>query len=86
MISAIVMIKVKAGDLEALLRSLNSLPQTREVYTVYGIYDVILKLEVESKQELREIINRKIREIENVFSTVTMVVNDGPPSQMAMNS
>jgi DNA-binding Lrp family transcriptional regulator len=45
-----------------------------EVQGVYGVYDVIIKITADSMDHLRNIITNKIRKIDKVYSTLTMVV------------
>jgi len=45
---------------------------------VYGIYDIILKLSSANTDILRNIITYKIRKINNVQSTLTMMVVKAP--------
>jgi len=45
-----------------------------EVQGVYGVYDIILKISVDNPEALRSIITNKIRKINKVQSTLTMMV------------
>lgn len=45
-----------------------------EVQGVYGIYDIVVKIESENADHLRSIITNKIRKIDKVQSTLTMMV------------
>jgi DNA-binding Lrp family transcriptional regulator len=45
-----------------------------EVAGVYGVYDIILKIIADNTEELRSIITHKIRKIDKVQSTLTMMV------------
>ena len=45
-----------------------------EVQGVYGVYDIIIKITAESMDRLRSIITNKIRKIDKVYSTLTMMV------------
>ncbi len=45
-----------------------------EVQGVYGIYDIVVKIEADNPDHLRSIITNKIRKIEKVQSTLTMMV------------
>jgi len=47
-----------------------------EVQGVYGIYDIVAKIESENADHLRSIITNKIRKIDKVQSTLTMMVID----------
>ena len=45
-----------------------------EIQGVYGVYDIILKLTADDSTKLRSIDTNDIRKIENVQSTLTMMV------------
>ncbi|MGI0070299.1 MAG: Lrp/AsnC ligand binding domain-containing protein [Nitrosotalea sp.] len=45
-----------------------------EVQGVYGVYDIIIKITADSMELLRNIITNKIRKIDKVYSTLTMMV------------
>ena len=45
-----------------------------EVDGVYGVYDIIVKLTSENGETLRGIITNKVRKIDHVQSTLTMMV------------
>jgi len=45
-----------------------------EVQGVYGVYDIVLKVSSENAENLRSVITNKIRKIDKVQSTLTMMV------------
>jgi DNA-binding Lrp family transcriptional regulator len=45
-----------------------------EVQGVYGVYDIILKVSSDNAENLRSVITHKIRKIDKVQSTLTMMV------------
>ena len=45
-----------------------------EVQGVYGVYDIVLKISSENTENLRSVITNKIRKIDKVQSTLTMMV------------
>ena len=45
-----------------------------DIQGVYGVYDIILKLSADDSTKLRSIVTNDIRKIENVQSTLTMMV------------
>jgi DNA-binding Lrp family transcriptional regulator len=42
------------------------------VYQVYGVYDVVVEVEAESDQKLKEIVFSRIRVLKHVRSTLTL--------------
>ena len=45
-----------------------------DIHGVYGVYDIIVKLSSDDSTKLRSIVTSDIRKIENVQSTLTMMV------------
>lgn len=72
--SAYVMISTELGSEEQVVKALETLPQIKETYIVYGIYDLITRVEFADKQELSEIIIRKIRGTPRIRNTITLMV------------
>ncbi|HIH72663.1 MAG: Transcription regulator, Lrp/AsnC family protein [Thermococcales archaeon 44_46] len=67
MMEAFILIIVKPGNEDVVYEKLKDVPQVKEIYKVYGEYDIIIRVEIESIKELdsfHDEILRKIREIE----------------------
>jgi len=47
-----------------------------EIQGVYGIYDIIIKITSDSDDKIRNLGLEKIKTIEDIQSTITMMVND----------
>ena len=45
-----------------------------EIQSVYGVYNIIIKLSSDNNEKLKSIVTNDIRKIENVQSTLTMLV------------
>jgi DNA-binding Lrp family transcriptional regulator len=71
---AFVLINTEIGSMEDVLQVLDDLPNVKEAYMVYGVYDIIAKVEAESMTKLKEIVTWKIRRIDKVRSTLTTIV------------
>ena len=70
---AFVLINTELGKGSNVEAAIEEIGEVKEVYAVYGVYDYIVKLETESMSDLKEIIASKIRRIEHVRSTLTMI-------------
>ncbi|MEM4799321.1 MAG: Lrp/AsnC ligand binding domain-containing protein [Sulfolobales archaeon] len=46
----------------------------KELYLVYGVYDIVARIEADSIEKLKEVVADKIRKIPKVKSTLTMIV------------
>ncbi|RMF30888.1 MAG: Lrp/AsnC family transcriptional regulator [Candidatus Nitrosothermus koennekii] len=75
--TAYVLINCDLGSEEEIINEIKKIPEVVEVNGVYGVYDVIVKIQSDSMEKLREIITWKIRRIEKVRSTLTMIVIEG---------
>ncbi len=71
---AFVLINADLGAEEELVRELKSIEHVREVYVVYGVYDIVAKIEADTMEKVKETITWKIRRLEKVRSTLTMIV------------
>ena len=74
---AYVLINAELGREKALLKDLRAIENISEVYLVYGVYDIIVKVEAENMEKLKEILTFKIRRMKEVRSTLTMTVHEG---------
>ena len=77
---AFVLINSEIGSEGEVLRELKKMAGVKEAYTVYGVYDVIAKVEAGSMDKLKDIITWRIRKLEKVRSTLTMIVIESMPS------
>ena len=71
---AFVLINAEIGSEEELVKELKKINNVTEVYTVYGAYDIIAKVESDSMDKVKETITWEIRRLNNVRSTLTMIV------------
>jgi DNA-binding Lrp family transcriptional regulator len=74
---ALVLMNAELGHETTLVSELKKTPNVTEVYAVYGVYDVIVKVEAESMEKLREAIATKLRRISGIKSTLTMIIVEG---------
>ncbi|MFQ5969470.1 MAG: Lrp/AsnC ligand binding domain-containing protein [Nitrososphaerales archaeon] len=75
--TAYVLINCDLGSEEEIIREIKKLPDVKEVSGVYGVYDIIVKVQADSMDKLRESITWKVRRIDKVRSTLTMIVIEG---------
>ncbi len=74
---AFVLINADLGAEEELLKSLRNLEFVKDVYVVYGVYDIIARVEADTMENVKETITWKIRRLDRVRSTLTMIVVEG---------
>ena len=71
---AIVLINTEAGAESEIFEKLKTYPQVSEIYVVYGVYDIVVKVESDSLESLKDFISSTIRKIPKIKSTLTMIV------------
>ncbi len=74
---ALILMNAELGHETNVINELKETPNVTEVYVVYGVYDVIVKVEAESMEKLREAIATRLRKISGIKSTLTMVIVEG---------
>jgi DNA-binding Lrp family transcriptional regulator len=70
---AFVLINVKAGTDRGVVHELRRLKGVKEVYEVYAVYDILAIVETGTMQELNDLVNSRMRKIENITSTNTVI-------------
>ena len=83
MTMAFILINSEIAAEEDVLRELRKIEQVKEAYVVYGVYDIIVRVEAKDMEELRSIVTQRIRRIDDVRTTLTMVVAEGSQGQKA---
>ena len=74
MATAFVLINAEIGSESDVLKDLKGIPEVKEAHMVYGVYDIIARVETETMQDLKDTISWKIRRLDKVRSTLTMIV------------
>jgi len=77
MASAYVLINCELGSEEYVISSLKTLGAVKEVHGTFGAYDVLAKVESDEVSTLRETITWKIRKIDKIRSTLTLMGIEG---------
>jgi DNA-binding Lrp family transcriptional regulator len=75
--AAFVLINAEIGSEDEVLKELRAMEQVKEAYVVYGVYDIVAKVESETMDKLKEIVTWKVRRLNKVRSTLTMIVVEG---------
>lgn len=70
---AYVLVNTELGQENSILEALNMVEAVSRIHSVYGVYDLIVEVEAESMDRLKEIILNKVRRIEHVKNTITLL-------------
>ena len=71
---AFVFINTDTGSEGGVSVKLREIEEVTEVYGVYGVYDLVVRIEAENLEQLKDVISNKIRNLDSVRSTLTMIV------------
>ena len=77
MAEAFVLINCEIGSEETVIEKLNSIGEVIEVHGTFGAYDILAKVEADNVEIIRETITWKIRKIEKIRSTLTLMGIEG---------
>jgi len=71
---AFVMISAETGKETEVLKELEKIENVKEACLTYGAYDIVAKVEAETREKLEEVITGKVRRLNSIRSTLTMMV------------
>ncbi|MFB5630823.1 MAG: Lrp/AsnC ligand binding domain-containing protein [Nitrosopumilaceae archaeon] len=71
--STFVLINCDTGSEKFLIEQLKKMENVKEVHGTLGVYDIVVKVESEKSQKLREAIIGDIRKLSHVKSTLTLL-------------
>lgn len=71
---AFVLVNAELGYETKLADEMKGISGVNDAYTIYGVYDILLKVEAPTMDRLKEFIGTKIRRMRGVKSTLTMLI------------
>jgi len=71
---ALVLITVDSGTDVEVVKELKKVTSVKEIYEVYGAYDIIVMVEGDSNARIKETVFNNIRRLDHVKSTLTMMI------------
>lgn len=74
---AFVLINTEMGSEAEVLDALQKMGSVKEAYIVYGVYDIVAKVEADTVDALKDMITWKVRRLNKVRSTLTAMVVQG---------
>ncbi len=75
MMEVFILIVVKPGNEEKVFNKLKDNPRVREIYRLYGEYDIVVRIEVENIRELDEFHDSVLRKIKEIEMTETLIAS-----------
>ena len=77
MAEAYILINCEIGSEEEVITALKNVDGVKEVHGTFGAYDILAKIESSQVEDLRETITWKIRKIDKIRSTLTLMGIEG---------
>ena len=76
MTDAYVMLNCELGAEVGIIEQLKELEQVVDVFETIGTHDMMVKLQAENFEKIREIVSWNIQKLAKVRSTATLIKND----------
>jgi DNA-binding Lrp family transcriptional regulator len=73
---AFVLINTDLGREKNVIQELGRIAGVSEAYLAYGVYDIVVKVEAETQERVKDIVFSRIRKLDGVRSTLTLVEVD----------
>ena len=71
---AFVLMNAELGSEDSIVGELRRLEGVKEVFQVYGVYDIVAQVESDTMEKVKETITWKLRKLNGFKSTLTMIV------------
>jgi len=71
---AYVLINTEPKHMENVVSALEKLDAVVEIFPVYGVYDVVAKIQAQTMEKLKDIVTWNVRSLNEVRSTITMLI------------
>ena len=69
---AFVLLNTELGQEAPVMDALKGVKEIKEINSLYGVYDIIVEVEAESMNKVKEIVFNKVRRLDHVKSTITL--------------
>jgi len=74
--TAYVMINCELGAEETIMEKLKEIEQVKDVFGTIGTHDMMVKLDAENFEKIREVVSKNIQKIEKIRTISTLVRKD----------
>jgi DNA-binding Lrp family transcriptional regulator len=77
-LKAYVLLNTELGKEPEVIKAMKDAKEVKNIYSLYGIYDVIVEIEAETMEKVKEVVFNRIRRLDNVKSTITLITYGDP--------
>lgn len=75
---AFVLLNTELGMESKIIEALNGVEEITNIHSLYGIYDLIIEMEADSMDRIKEVVFNQVRRLDNVKSTITLLTYGDP--------
>ena len=75
---AYVLLNTELGKEPEVIQIMKGAKEIKKIYSLYGIYDILVEVEAETMEKVKEIVFNRIRRLDNVKSTITLITYGEP--------
>ncbi len=73
MITAFVLVKVEKGKIQEVASNLGAFEEVKEVFSITGEYDLLVKVQVKEYENMSDIVTEKFQKTKGLIHTITMM-------------
>lgn len=81
MTSAFLLINCEFPFAGEVISELGKVQEITDIYRLHGMYDILAKVTSDTEEGLNEVVKVRIRKIEKIKSTLTMIIVEGDKNQ-----
>jgi DNA-binding Lrp family transcriptional regulator len=74
MTSAFLFINAELLFIDDVINKLKGVPEITDVYKVQGIYNIVVRVNSDTEEKLKELVSERIRRIDKITGTVTVII------------
>lgn len=75
---AYILLNTELGKEAEIIEAIQTVKEVKATHSLYGIYDLIVEVEAESMDKVKEVVFNNIRRLDNVKSTITLLTYGEP--------
>jgi len=75
---AYVLLNAELGQEAAIIDALQGVKEIIIIHSLYGIYDLIIEMEADSMDRVKEVVFNNVRRLDHVKSTITLLTYGEP--------
>jgi len=72
-VTAFILLNVEMSTQQAVFETIKTMDEAREVYMIFGAFDIIIKAEFQDNNKLSKFVIDKLKSLEGVLETQTNV-------------